>query len=118
MTSKSNSIGRIGEMLALKLLEAKGFTLITKNYRIRGGEVDIIVEKNGILVFVEVKTRTTDKFGRPEEGLTIKKKRYLLRTIQHYLYKNGIRKWRCDLVAIKIERRTAYLNHIINIFQE
>jgi len=121
MGSQSKLTGGLGEALALKYLLQKGYGLIKKNHFIRGGEIDLILEKNGILVFVEVKTRRSKAFGSPAESITPLKKQKLLRAIKTYLATPALRSlgeggWRCDLIAIEIQGRTARIKHFTNIF--
>ena len=74
-------LGAKAETLALKYLINKGFSFINRNYTIRGGEIDLIMQKNGIIYFVEVKARWHTKFGTAFQSLTATKKRHILRTI-------------------------------------
>ena len=66
MSTKSE-IGIEGEGLAAKFLENKDYHIVARNYRYKRSEVDLIAKKGGVLVFIEVKTRTTVGFGNPEE---------------------------------------------------
>jgi len=63
-------LGDRGEDIAAKYLQQQGYRIVQRNYRSRYGEVDIICAQQGILVFVEVKTRTSNAFGFPEESIT------------------------------------------------
>ena len=63
-------VGLRGERLALEYLERFGYQLVTRNYRFESGEIDLIVLKEQLLVFVEVKTRLDGRFGWPEQGLS------------------------------------------------
>ncbi len=109
--------GRAGETLAVKFLEQKGFRLIKRNHRIRGGELDLIMENDDIMIFVEVKTRTTANFGEPEDSLTPVQTRKIIRAILHWLGENPAKKpWRCDLVGIRfVSPLRANIKHIPNI---
>ena len=109
----------MGEKLALRHLEGKGYELITRNYFIRGGEIDLILKKDGILVFVEVKTRRGSNFGFAAEALTVIKKQKLLRAINTYLNRiPGYVPWRADLIAIDFTAANkAGLSHYQNIFE-
>lgn len=117
---KCKDLGDLGENLACGHLTAKGYTLITKNYFIRGGEIDLILKKDGIIVFVEVKTRRTGKFGAAADALTPNKKRKLLRAIGTYLATlKGFTNWRADLVAIDFTSyNRANITHYKNIFEQ
>lgn len=94
-------IGNIGEKLALNFLEKFGYQLVANNYRYRRGEIDLIMVKEGLLVFVEVKTRSDTKFGLPEEFLSERQQLKIMETAEHYLEHCG---WegniRFDIVAI------------------
>jgi putative endonuclease len=115
----SRITGSMGEKLALRHLEGKGYELITRNYFIRGGEIDLILKKNGILVFVEVKTRRSRRFGFAVEALNVTKKQKLLRAIRTYLSKlPEYIPWRADLVTIDFTAANrANISHYQNIFE-
>lgn len=90
--------GRTAEDQAANYLLGLGYTIITRNYRIRGGEIDLIALEEDELVFVEVRWRTDD-FG--EESIGPKKAEALRRTIQSYLHTmDETRSFRCDLIAV------------------
>ena len=95
--------GKWGENIAVKLLEARGYFVLQRNYRTPYGEMDIVTRFGEILVFVEVKTRTNRAFGFPEDAITAKKKAHLEATAQAYLQDhpefNG--EWRIDVIAIE-----------------
>ena len=76
--------GRYGENLAVEFLTKRGYKIIERNFRIRGGEIDIIAQDGNTLVYVEVKTRTTNQFGLPQEAVTYKKIRFLKRAAKFY----------------------------------
>ncbi|MEI7512138.1 MAG: YraN family protein [Candidatus Uhrbacteria bacterium] len=94
--------GKIGEDLAAAFLIGKGFRVIDRNWLHRLGEIDLIVERDGEIRFVEVKYRNTLEYGRPEEAITGKKLRHLERAI--ILWLEGQRKqparYQADAVAI------------------
>ena len=95
------NIGSLGESLARDYLEGKGYKFQQQNYRVPGGEIDLIFEKDGILVFVEVKSRCSQKFGAPEESLTYSKIALLKKTVSTYTFKKLVRQpWRLDLITI------------------
>ena len=113
-------IGRFGEKLALNYLVKKGYKLLDQNYHIRGGELDLVLEKDDIITFVEVKLRTGGNFGTGMDAVTQTKKRKLLRTIFTFLQTKNIQKpWQLDLVSIDYRRTTgtAYIQHFPNILE-
>ena len=83
-------LGKIGEDLAVSMLYAEGYMILTRNFRSRFGEIDIICEKDGTVYFVEVKTRTCDVFGDPDEAVNKTKQSRMRRTAEYYLLTNNI----------------------------
>ncbi len=104
MTEKRKALGNRGEWLAAQKLESIGYHIHERNWRCSIGELDIVAEKNGVLVFVEVRTRHGDKFGTPEESIDQRKQTKLQQVSETYLEEHGLedREWRIDVVAIDI----------------
>ena len=71
--AKHNKLGKEGELIAFMFLQKEGFHILKTNWHYQKAEVDIIAQKDGFLVFVEVKTRSNKKFGKPEEAIDKKK---------------------------------------------
>lgn len=124
----TTSIGRFGEHIALEYLLKKGYRLVRQNYHVQGGELDLIMEKNGILCIVEVKLRTGKNFGNGGESLTYNKKQKLLRAIFSFMQDADVRNisvssrakpWQLDLIDIEYHRpsRTARVQHFPNILE-
>ncbi len=94
--------GKAGEDLAAQFLIEKGYQILARNYRYKRSEIDLIMKKDNCLVFVEVKLRTTDAFGFPEEFVDEKKAAKILEGADQYIYEL---KWegniRFDIVAIR-----------------
>lgn len=84
--AEHNLTGNTGEALAAKYLAEKSYNILHQNWRHSHWEVDIIAEKDGILHFVEVKTKRTKKFGHPEENVDRKKIQNLINASEEYLY--------------------------------
>ena len=80
--------GEAGETLAAIYLQEKGFKILERNYSTKAGELDIIAAKNGILHFIEVKTRSSGKYGKPEEAVDEKKLEKMERAALLYRAKN------------------------------
>ncbi len=78
-------LGKKGEQIAAEYLQNHGYFVIDRNVRIRYGEIDIIARYQSTIVFIEVKTRTTDRFGIPEEAITQKKLRDMTRAARVYV---------------------------------
>ena len=77
--------GRLGEEMALSYFLERGYSLVTKNFRTKGGEVDLILEKDALLLFVEVKARFRSYLGAGLEAVTIKKQHRILKAAGEYL---------------------------------
>lgn len=79
------ALGRIGEAAAVDLLRRRGYRILTRNFRCPLGEIDLVAEHRGTTVFVEVKTRTTQKYGDPFDAVTPLKQHRLTRLATYYL---------------------------------
>ncbi|MFH1226048.1 MAG: YraN family protein [bacterium] len=99
-------LGEFGERLARLFLSRRGYEIILQNYRTRFGEIDIIAQKENRLFFVEVKTRTTDEFGPPQEAVTRHKLNRLRRTVEIYLSAKNRpnQNWQIDVISVEIDK--------------
>lgn len=95
-------VGNKGEDIACWYLKKQGYKILERNFRIRGGEIDIVAKDKDFLVFVEVKTRYSHEYGLPVESITPWKIKYLLKTAKFYLLKIdwGDKPYRLDFVSI------------------
>lgn len=106
MKSARQRLGHWGENLAAEYLSERGYTILDRNARTPYGEIDLVtcqVSCDGpVLVFVEVKTRTSTQFGLPEQSITLQKQAHLLAAIQSYLQTHAELEgdWRVDVIAI------------------
>ncbi|MEA3349383.1 MAG: YraN family protein [Chloroflexota bacterium] len=96
-------LGRWGEEFTAKYLSARAYTIIERNARTPYGEIDIVARQEDIIVFVEVKTRTSTAFGYPEEAITATKREHMIQSAQAYLQNHPKldTDWRIDVVAIQ-----------------
>jgi putative endonuclease len=106
LSEKRGLLGQIGEEMAAAFLKRAGYKILVRNYRQKCGEIDIIAEENGTLVFVEVKTRNNMSFGPPFAAVTEKKQRQISRVAQDYLARHKLfdRPARFDVVSILMDR--------------
>jgi len=82
--------GRLGEEKAIEFLKKKGYKILERNYKTKIGEIDIIAKKNKKIIFIEVKTRSSYNFGRPEESVNEKKLKKIESVAQIYLQSQKI----------------------------
>ena len=96
--------GKLGEQAAAKLLAKNGYKILDRNFRSKLGEIDIVAQEGNILVFVEVKTRWSPKFGTPEEAVTPWKIKSIIRTGNYYklLHPATPDLMRIDVVAVEV----------------
>ena len=102
MTLQRQQLGIVGEELAVAALIGRGYAIVARRYSTERGEIDIIAEDGGTLVFVEVRARATGEFGRAAESITAAKQRQVTRMAIEYLARKAIadRPCRFDVVAI------------------
>ena len=100
-------LGSTGERLAAEKLVSCGYTILARNFRCRYGEIDLIAEHRGDLVFVEVKTRRGVANGLPEEAVTVRKQRKIVEVAHYYLSQSCHSEpaWRVDVVAVQLSTR-------------
>jgi len=104
--SHNTELGRRGELLAARHLEAAGMTVVDRNWRCRHGELDLIATAGATLVFVEVKTRSGDGYGHPFESITPRKLARLRRLAAAWCEESGMQAEliRVDAVSVIVPR--------------
>lgn len=109
-------IGLKGEALATKFLIKKNYQIIERNFRCKFGEIDIIAKKDNCYIFIEVKTRTSFKYGRPVEAINYRKIEHILKTVNYYLKvkKKYNYSYRIDAIEVLLTNDIT-INHIKNI---
>jgi putative endonuclease len=109
--------GTEGERAAAEFLISKGFEILQHNYRHKRSEIDLIVRKDNWLIFVEVKLRSSARFGHPEEFVDRKKEKKILEGAAQYLHESN---WqgnvRYDIVAVSVTHSDAKILHIEDAF--
>lgn len=112
-------LGNRGEDLAAGFLRKKGYRILSRNYRSPVGEVDIIAEEGRTIVFIEVKTRTNDSFGRPFEAVDYRKREKIKRIALYYLkrYKIIDRPLRFDVMSIEMSGDNSSIEHFTDAFE-
>lgn len=107
-------LGSVGEKRAAEFLTDNGYEILAKNFKTHVGEIDLIAEKDEVIVFVEVKTRSSSAFGAPSEAVGSRKRKKYAMVAQEYLLnaRRGDVPCRFDVIEIENER----INHIENAF--
>ena len=93
--------GKWGEETATEYLKQKGNEIIGQNVRTPYGEIDIIARQGEVTIFIEVKTRTSNKMGLPEESITARKREHMIACAEHYAAEHEIDHWQIDVVSIE-----------------
>ncbi|WP_026475983.1 YraN family protein [Alkaliphilus transvaalensis] len=112
-------LGNLGEDLSSKHLRNKGYNILYRNYRTKFGEIDIIAEIKGYIIFVEVKTRSNKSFGLPREAVNYKKQRNYYRLAEHFIQNHkhhGDPNYRFDVIEVYKKGDQYQIEHIENAF--
>ncbi len=112
-------VGQQGEEIAANYLQQQGYQILDRNYHSRFGEVDLVAEKDDVVVFVEVKARTSVSFGLPEESVTAEKLAKIYDTAILWLQEHPEQPddWRVDVIAIQMDKglQPKDIQHFIDI---
>jgi len=101
MSGHNQRIGRWGETIASEYLESHSYKVVGRNVRTPYGEIDIIAQKDDIISFIEVKTRTSSAFGPPEIAVSPKKQQHMLSAAEYYAQEHEIDHWQIDVIAVE-----------------
>ncbi len=118
---RRKELGRQGEQYAREHLSQNGYRIVAQNWRCRTGEIDLVAERDGVLVFVEVRTRRmTGRYGTPQESVDFRKQRQVRETAQMYLYRHRLYdvKVRFDVICVLLSPEGVFsrLDHIHGAF--
>ena len=109
--------GKEGEDMAVRFLKEKGYEIVRRNYRYKQSEIDLIVKKENWLIFVEVKLRSSDAYGYPEDFVDYKKAKNIIDGAEQYTYEKD---WqgnvRYDIVSIRVMRDKTEIIQIEDAF--
>ena len=111
--------GLEGQQAAERYLQSKGYIVQARNYRIKTGEIDLVVMDGEYIVFVEVKFRSSLDYGYPREAVGAIKQKRMLTTAMHYLTKHNLTNCdiRFDVVEVLKQHGKLYASHIENAFE-
>jgi len=114
-----NDFGKIAEDLAAEYLQKNGYRIVTKNFRFQKAEIDIIAEKENMIIIVEVKARSTDAFMLPQEAVTKTKIKSIVTAANHYLEEfNMNNEVRFDIISVLAdEKKKLTIEHITDAFE-
>ncbi|MGC5745012.1 YraN family protein [Chryseobacterium sp. NFX27] len=114
-----NDFGQIAEDLAAEYLQKNGYKILTRNFRFQKAEIDIIAEKEGLIIIVEVKARSTDVFILPQEAVTKSKIKSIVIAANHYLDEfNKNSEARFDIISVLPDKKgNLNIEHIENAFE-
>ena len=99
--TRNQRVGKWGEQAAADYLKGRGYEIVAGNVRTPYGEIDLIAKKDGFLIFVEVKARTSKTFGPPEVAVTPRKQQHMSACAEHYAQQNEIDHWQIDVIAVE-----------------
>ena len=120
MSNHRQVVGRWGEDTAVDYLTTNGYTILSRNVHSAHGEIDIVASKDGLLVFVEVKTRSSHTFAYPEDSVTRRKQAYLLSAAEDYLqaHPESGDSWQFDVIAVEgAPGGKAQIDHFENVIE-
>jgi len=115
------AIGFEGERRAVEFLKTEGFRILKTNYRTKMGEIDIIAKKDDLIAFVEVKTRHSYAYGRPEEAVDRRKRKRIIKAAKYYLIENDLydkQDIRFDVLSLTTKKSTFEIDYFENAFRE
>lgn len=118
MRRTGQDTGKLGERIAGEFLKSRGITILERNFSTPFGEIDLIGRRDGYVIFVEVKTRISERFGPPLSSINETKQKRIVRNCQYYLKRHGLSDGPCriDVIGIELESsgRLRVLRHVRN----
>jgi len=114
---KNKEFGKTGEDLAISFLKDKGYDFLSRNYRYKKYEIDLIFQYKNLLIFVEVKTRNNVDFGFPEEQVSSRQEKAIQAAAEQYIFENNwLKDIRFDIIAIDFQEASPRIEHFIDAF--
>ncbi len=121
MGKYNKNIGSYGEDLASSYLISKGYYLLSKNFRNKYGEIDLIFRYDGMIIFVEVKSRYNYSYGLPLEAVTYYKQKQIINLCKFYILTKKLFNYNCRFDVIEVyfnkDNESYFLNHIEDAFR-
>jgi putative endonuclease len=118
VTKATNEFGELGERIAARWLERSGWRIIARRFRSGHRDIDLVVQRDDVIAFVEVKARSGDDFGDPVEAVNHRKQRELTKSAQMWIDRHGRvgESYRFDVVGVLLKERRAFIRHIAGAF--
>ena len=116
MTNRKQTIGAWGEEAASAYLSDQGYEILGRNIRTPHGEIDLVARLGEVIIFVEVRTRTSSRFARPEESITPRKQSHMLAAAEDYTQLHAVDHWQIDAIAVEGKPgEQPMINHFENV---
>ena len=118
MSAAKQAFGELGERIAERWLRRQGWRVVQRRYRSGHRDIDLVVERDGMVAFVEVKARRGSQFGDPVEAVNWNKQRQLIRSASTWIDRHGkpSETYRFDVVGVLVEGERVRVRHIANAF--
>ncbi len=118
MSAATQAFGELGERIAERWLARRGWRVVHRRYRFGHRDIDLVVERDGVVAFVEVKARSSERFGDPIEAVNWRKRIDLERSALSWISRHGRsdESYRFDVVGILVEGRRVRVRHVENAF--
>lgn len=118
MTKATNDFGELGERIAARWLEHSGWRVLARRFRAGRRDIDLVVERDGLVAFVEVKARSGEEFGDPVEAVHRRKQRSLSKSAQTWIVRHGRsgEQYRFDVVGILLRDKRVFVRHVPGAF--
>jgi putative endonuclease len=97
----NQTIGKWGEDAVAVYLAERGYEILARNARTPYGEIDIVAKEADVYIFIEVKTRTSNRMGLPEQSVNLRKQAHMLACAEHYAAENAIDHWQIDVISVE-----------------
>lgn len=122
MKGFNKDVGNYGENLSSEFLKRNGYSILSRNFRNKCGEIDIICKKDDLIIFVEIKSRYSSSYGHPTEAITYSKQKQIIKLCKFYICINNLINYnfRFDVVEVFLNKNNNHysINHITDAFRE
>ena len=119
MSAARQAFGELGERIAERWLRRSGWRIIQRRFRSGHRDIDLVVERDGTVAFVEVKARRGDRFGQPVEAVNWRKQKELTRSAKVWIDRHGrpFEAYRFDVIGVLVAKERVRVRHVENAFR-